>query len=211
MSVELKLKDPLSVNEVNKFKIPNLLNLQNFDGYQYAMCLCGIKKDSHDKWVYDPRYSRNYINTKITPNEIMSFAELHKDIIIKDKNIDNGRIVTVFYVVYTREDKPSIFNEFYLFEKNRVCVEIVLCNGDLYRPLELYLELSPWTPMIEAVHSLFSTENLKVLKCITKTGHNDYLVEFYDEYGRTRMINYTSMDSIYSSIVSIRLTHVERV
>lgn len=211
MAVELRLKEPLSIKEVNKFKIPNTLTLSNFDGYQYAMCLCGIKKDRHDKYVYDPRFSRNYIDTKITPNEIMSFAELHKSIVFKEKQIDNGRVVTVFYITYTRDDKPSLFNDFYLFEKNKVTIEIVMCNGDLYRPLDLHLELSPWTPMVNAVHSLFSNENLEVLKCITKTDYSDYLVEFYDEYGKTRMINYSNMESIFASIISMRIISAQRV
>jgi hypothetical protein len=101
--------------------------------------------------------------------------------------------------------------EFYLFEKNRVTIEIVICHGDLYRPLDLHLELSPWTSMVNAVHSLFSNENLEVLKCITKTDYSDYLVEFYDEYGKTRMINYSSMESIFASIISMRIISAQRV
>ena len=71
MPTILKLEKPLTQKEQKMFKIPNELSLDNFSGYQYAMCLCGIQKGIDGKYKYNPAYSKNYIGTEITPNKII--------------------------------------------------------------------------------------------------------------------------------------------
>jgi len=206
MPTILKLENPLTQKEQEMFKIPNQLSIDNFDGYQYAMCLCGIQKGIDGKYRYNPVYSKNYIDTDITPNKIMSFAELHKDMVIKEKNFCDGRFSTVYYIVYKRDYAPGLLNDFYLHEKNRSVIEVIFGNGAYYRPYILRLELSPYTPIIAAVESLFSNENLEVLKCITKIPNgNKYQMDYYDELGHMKVFVHPNMKDIYNHIISIRL------
>ena len=51
--MKLSLKEKLTDKEMRKFLITNDLVLDGFTGYQYAVCLCGIKKNDMGKYVED--------------------------------------------------------------------------------------------------------------------------------------------------------------
>lgn len=209
--VELKLKEELSEKEIKKFKIPNTLTLNSFNGVQYCMCIGAITKDRSNKDVFVEDFSRAYINTDITPNKLMSFCELHKDIVLKDKIYDRGRFTTIYYVVYQRDEKPMIVNDFKNNNHNQVDIEIIFNDNGYYRLDELHLDLSHNTSIIGAIESLFSNENIDGLPFITTDNNNHYYIEYYDEYGRTKKFAYNTLLSIFNCITNIRLVGCREV
>lgn len=209
--MKLSLKEKLTDKEMRKFLITNDLVLDGFTGYQYAICLCGIKKNDMGKMVYDPEYSRTYINSKITVQQMLSFIEKHKEIIHKEKTYSNGRFMTVYYLIYTRDEKPTILNDYNVFNNNKVDIEIVISDGNYYRPEEIHLLLSPYTPIIKAIEIVFANANLEVLPFITRTQDNQYKITYYDDLGHSKEFIYPSMESIYNHIISYRLVGVNNV
>ena len=59
--MQLRLNETLTDKEVMKFKIPNILTINNFNGVQFAMCLGAIYKDIHGKYQFNPEYSKTFI------------------------------------------------------------------------------------------------------------------------------------------------------
>lgn len=207
----LKLNETLTDKEIKQFKIPNTLEISNFNGVQFAMCLGAIYRDNRGKYQYNPEYSKTYIDTDIHPNKLISFCELHKDIIIKDKVYMNGHFTSVYYIVYSREEKPMLINEFNHFNHNLVDIEVVFNDNGFYRLQELHLDLSQNITIIGAIESLFSNENIDGLPFITTDNDNHYHIEYYDEYGRSKFYVYPTLLSIFNCITSIRLVGCKEV
>ena len=203
--MKLSLAEPLKTKEIKKFGIPNSLTIHNFYAYQYAMCIFAIRKDNYGKLVYVPEYSQHCIKNNIKINEMLSFVESHKDIVIKEKVYDGGYFDNVYYIVYHREEKPSILNDFNNFNTNNVDIEIVFNENGYYRADELHLQLSSYTPIIKAINELFSIENIEVLYFINKTDNNQYSITYYDDFGRAKDFIYPDIESIYNRIISVRL------
>lgn len=206
--MKLTLNEKLTDNESKKFLIPNDLNLDGFVGYQYAMCLCGIKTNDFGKKVFDPEFSRTYINSKVTPQQMLSFVEKHKDIIIKEKAYSNGRFMTIYYIVYSRDEKPTILNDYNIFNENNADIEIVISDGNYYRPEELHINLSPYTPVVKGIETVFANANIEALPFITTTSNNQYKITLYDNLGHTKDFVYPNLESIFSHIISIRLVGI---
>jgi len=212
MQTVLKLKETLTDKEIKKFKLTNELKLTNFYGYQYSMCIGGIQRNNTGQFVFNPEYSSSYINTKVTPSQFISFCELHKNIITKEKCYSSGgRFVTLYYLNYVRDDRPNMINGFSVHSRNRSLIEIIISEGNYYRPIELRLELDNYTSILNAIHSLFSNENLSVLSCISKSEDGQYKIEYYDDYGKTKVFRYPNIESIYHNIISVKLLENERL
>ena len=204
--IELKLKEKLTDKEVKKFKIPNTLTLNNFNGIQYAMCIGAIYRNNSGNLTYNPDFSKAYIDTDITPNKLVSFCELHKDIILKEKHYINSHFTTIYYILYSREEKPMLINSFNSYNCNLADVEITFNDNGFYRIEELHLELSPNTSVIGAINSLFSNENIDGLPFISyDTESKYYSIKYYDEYGEEVEYKYNLLSSIYNCIINIRL------
>ncbi len=200
----LKLQETLTDKEIKKFKIPNTLQLDNFHAMQYAMCLGAVYKDNNGKYQYLPEYSMGYINSDITPTQLISFCELHKNLIIKDRTFVNRHFTDIYYIKYMAEEKPTLINEFCNMHKNRVDIEITLCDNGHYRIDELHLELSPYTSILGAIATLFSNENVEGINFIS-TDDNNYYITYYDDYGREKEHKYQSLQYIYGCITNVRL------
>lgn len=207
----LKLNQTLTDKEIRTFKVPNTININDFHGVQFAMCLGAIYRDNNGKYQYNPEYSKNYIDTDVIPTKLISFCELHKDIIIRDKIYMNGHFTSVYYIVYTREEKPMLVNDFNHFNHNLVDIEIIFNDNGYYRMEELHLDLSQNTSIIGAIESLFSNENISGLPFITIDNDNHYHIEYYDEYGRTKDYTYNNLLNIYNCITNIRLVGCKEV
>lgn len=207
----LKLNQTLTDKEIKTFKIPNTININNFNGVQFAMCLGAVYKDNNGKYQYNPDYSRNYIDTEVIPTKLISFCELHKDIIIRDKVYINGHFMSIYYIVYTREEKPMLVNVFNKFNHNLVDIEAIFNDNGFYRMEELHLDLSPNTSVISAIKSLFSNENINGLPFITTDEDNHYHIVYYDEYGREKKYVYPNLSDIYNCITNIRLVGCKEV
>lgn len=171
---------------------------------QYAMCLGAVYKDNHGDYQYVPEYSLGYINSDVKPTQLISFCELHKDIIIKDKVFVNRHAANIYYIKYVADEKPTLLNDFYHMHKNRVDIEITLCDNGYYRIDELHLELSPYTSILGAIESLFSNENIEAIPFIS-TEDNNYYITYYDDYGRDKKLKYQSLQYIYGCITNVRL------
>lgn len=208
--VELKLPSKLSDKEVRNFKILNTLPLESFNAMQYAMCIGAVYRDSNKKYQYIPEYSMTYINTNITPNKLISFCELHKDMIIKNRIYTYGHFATIYYIRYVREEKPMILNAFNNYSTNRVDVELTICDNGFYRIDEVHMELSPYTSVITGVSKLFSNENIEALPFIS-TKDNHYHITLYDDYGREKQFAFPTIEYIYNCITNIRLVGCEKV
>ncbi len=200
----LKLESNLTEKEVKKFKIPNTLELSNFNGMQYAMCLGAVYKDNSRTYQYIPEFSMGYINTEITPMKLISFCELHKDLIIKDRTYMNGHFANIYYIKYVREEQPMLVNAFCNFNRNRVDVELTFNENGYYSVNDIHLELSPNTSIIRAVESLFSNENIEAIPFIS-TDNNNYYISYYDDYGKEKKYRYQSIMQIFDRIVNVRL------
>lgn len=208
--VELKLSNKLSDKEVKKFKIPNMLPLQSFNAMQYAMCLGAVYKDNNKQYQYIPEYSMGYINTDITPNKLISFCELHKDMIIKDRTYVYGHFTTIYYIRYVRDEKPMILNAFNNYNANRVDVELTICDNGFYRVDEVHMELSQYTSVMTAISQLFSNENIKALPFIS-IENNNYHITLYDDYGKEKQFAFPTIEYIYNCITNIRLVGCEQI
>ena len=208
--VTLRLENKLTDKEVKKFKIPNTLELSNFGGVQYAMCLGAIYKDNNKNYQYLPEYSMGYINSDITPTKLISFCELHKDLIIKDKTYVNGHFANIYYIKYIRDDKPMLINEYVNFNRNLVDLELTFNENGYYSINELHLDLLPNTSVIRAIESLFSNENIKAIPFIS-TDDNNYYISYYDDYGREKKYRYQNITQIFDRIVNVRLIGCKEV
>lgn len=200
----LKLESNLTEKEVKKFKIPNTLELSNFNGMQYAMCLGAVYKDNSRTYQYIPEFSMGYINTEITPMKLISFCELHKDLIIKDRTYMNGHFANIYYIKYVREEQPMLVNAFCNFNRNRIDVELTFNENGYYSVNDIHLELSPNTSIIRAIESLFSNENIEAIPFIS-TDNNNYYISYYDDYGKEKKYRYQSIMQIFDRIVNVRL------
>lgn len=212
--VKLKIKGKLTDKEVKKYGIPRDLTLTKFNGMQYAMCFAGIQTDYKGDKIYNLNYTRNYINTDITPDKLISFCETHKNDIVKEKIYDGGHIVTVYYIVYSREEKPTLLNEFNMFDDKNVIVEITLNEPGYYMVSELKLKLLAYTPILSAIETCFEDENLiKVLEDFVSVVDTEdgkrCEVEYYDDFGRSKSFYYDNLKKIYDRIVNVRLVGYE--
>lgn len=211
MKTVLKLQEELSMKDVKKFKIPNILELEDFNGSQYAMIIGAITKNQFNKTIYKTEYSKQLIIDKIPVNQFISFCERYKNNIIKRKTFDNGFFVTIYYILYCYQERPLLINGFNYFKRNKVTIEITFNENGFYRIQDLHLELSPNTSIISAIHSLFSSENIDGLPFIIKDNDNHYYIKYYDDFGREKVYKYESILSIYNCITNIRLIECEEI
>lgn len=203
--MKLKLRKEISQKDCNKFKVTNEINILKFHSYEFKLPLCGIQKDDYGKYHYNPIYGDTYLRENISPTQFISFAELYKDNIVKEKNFSNGRFIVVYYLVYFAEERPTLVNDYCYFNKNRVDVEIILNENGYYRIEDIHLELNPNTSLILAIKELFSNENLSGLSFINQTDDNQYSITYYDEYGNERLYQYPSIENVFGLITSFRL------
>ena len=206
----LMLSEKLTKKEMEKFMLSNTLQLEDFAGYQYALCIGAVFKNAKGEFEYRREFSKTLVDNNVKPNQLISFCELHKDMIIKEKNFADGRFTTIYYLIYSREEKPTILNEFRLFNKKKVDVEIVFNYNGYYRAEELHLDLSENTSMLSAIQVLFSDENIDNLSFIKVSNNNEsdnteYSIYYYDDFGYSKKFVFTSLDEIYRHITNIRL------
>ena len=201
--VTLTLKETLTDKEIKQFKIPNTLQISSFHGMQYCMCIGAVYKDNNKKYQYLPEYSMGYINTDITPNKLISFCELHKNTVIKDRVYINRHFADIYYVVYEKAEKLMLINDFNSFSKNRVDVELTFCDNGYYR-------VSPYTSVLNGVTQLFSNENINGIPFISLRD-NYYYIIYYDNYGKEKEYKYESLSAIYNCITNVRLVGCEKI
>ena len=180
--ITLKLQETLDQKDLVKFGITNSITLRDFYGYQYAVCLGAVFKNDKKEYAYREEFSRILIDHKVKPNQLMSFCELHKDIILKEKNFVDGKATTYYYLLYMREEKPTLLNEFILFGKKNVDIELIFNYNGYYRAEEIHLFLSENTSVLSAIQVLFSNENKANLPFIT-VHEDNYMISYYNDFG----------------------------
>lgn len=209
--MRLKLKHEIAQKDCIKFAVANEIELKDFHACQYMLPICGIQKFDNGKYYYNTNYGDFYIKEKISPNQFISFAEQYKENIVKEKDYSEGHFTTVYYLLYTIDEKPTLLNNYCYFNKNRVDVEIVFNENGYYRVDEVHLELPPHSSLINAIKQLFSNENISGLSFIKQTDDNQYSIIYYNEYGREMEQKYSSLDRIYEVITSIRLVGCKEI
>lgn len=209
--MNLYLSDEISKKETKKFLIQNEIEIKDFHGYQYKLPFCAVKK-RNGVFIFDEYYSQTLINNHIKPNEALSFIELHRSNFTKEKHYESGRFTTVYYAVYTiREIHFDYNNSYNNFESNNATIEIVFKEGPFNRIENLYLKLEPFTPILYAVQSVFSNENLEALPSIKVGEDGLYHITYYTDKGREKDYVYNDINSIFTKIISVKLIKSERV
>ena len=204
----LTLSEKLTKKEMEKFRLSNTLQLEDFAGYQYALCIGAVFKNAMNEFEYRKEFSKTLIDNNVKPNQLISFCELHKDMIIKEKNFADGRFTTLYYLVYSREEKPTLLNEFKISNKKKVDVELIFNYDGFYRAQEIHLDLSENTSVLSALQVFFSEDNidnLSFIKVSDKEEPAKYSICYYDDFGYSKDFKFTSVNEIYRHITNIRL------
>lgn len=205
--MKLSLRNPLTNEESIKFSIPNEIELNDFNGPSYYMNLCAIYKDG-DEYKYDKDYMLLYQTSDIKPEEVIEFYNTHKDSIFHEKVFEETRFIDVYYADYHMISKPTLHNNFYVSLKNNAVVELTFCMNGYSRVENVYLALSKNISVFNAIHSLFSNENISVLKFI-KQEENKYSVKLYNVYGRERVFYFNCIEEILDTVINMRLIDCE--
>lgn len=205
----LRLNEELSEKEQKIFMIPNVLKLDDFHGSQFLMSLGGVAKDKDGKYHYDPDYARTYIGSDITPNKLISFCELHKNIIHKEKSYINGRFTIAYYIIYSMEERPMLLNAFNNFGTNKVTIELIFNDNGFYRIDDVHLIIPCNYSFIGSIMSLFNeNSDISALPFIEKD-ENAYKIIYYNFYGIEKEFRYNTLEDIFNHIVNIRLVECE--
>lgn len=201
----LTLKNNLSKEEELKFSVPNIIELKDYYGPKYYMNLCAIYKDK-DGYKYHRDYMIHYIYEDVKPEEVIEFYNNHKDVIIKEKVFEDNKFLDIYYADYTVLQEPSIYTNFFKSLKNSICVELTFCFDGYSRVENVFLYLSENISVFNAIHSLFSNENISEFKFV-EYKEGTYNIKMYNRYGRERTFHFKCMEEILDIVINMRLTN----